>query len=404
MYLLTRILGCRHLLFVLLLLAFFILFPVLTVHGAQPADFNDDERDDFSTTAAAKPLSTNTELLTTEISLPDSADPATTTTESSTSGLSAPPPPLSLSPPLSSAETVGSCPTIAGFDLAFINRTTSKLLSLANSAAEEADEVCEVDRLLDQLLPPGYEPAVNFDLGQAIRVEHINQTLATADRLLTLISNYSQTFAPLNTRVLNRFSYLLLGLPLSPKCMSSLLAISGAIRRRELWAMKFLDATGKPPAGVLDGVFSAVGDYRQCLSIQSPSPPFSSRSVKAKESSSSEGRLPSFGGQYCWLAPVLPHPPRNSYRRGDRLGSVGSVNVPTSMVDELVEVLYLVNGSLFQLGLCLPTTCSAGEVELALNTILYPILHIPLKVGPQCSTAEQSQQWGPLDGYQKMAM
>ena len=238
MYLLTKILGCRHLLFVLLLLAFFILFPVLTVHGAQPVDFNDDERDDFSTTAAAKPLSTNTELLTTEISLPDSADPATTTTESSTSGLSAPPPPLSLSPPLSSAETVGSCPTIAGFDLAFINRTTSKLLSLANSAAEEADEVCEVDRLLDQLLPPGYEPAVNFDLGQAIRVEHINQTLATADRLLTLISNYSQTFAPLNTRVLNRFSYLLLGLPLSSKCMSSLLAISGAIRRRELWAMK----------------------------------------------------------------------------------------------------------------------------------------------------------------------
>lgn len=92
------------------------------------------------------------------------------------------------------------------------------------------------------------------------------------------------------------------------------------------------------------------------------------------------------------------------------------------MVDELVEVLYLVNGSLFQLGLCLPTTCSAGEVELALNTselsesfaklllklicllVLYPILHIPLKVGPQCSTAEQSQQWGPLDGYQKMAM
>lgn len=101
---------------------------------------------------------------------------------------------------------------------------------------------------------------------------------------------------------------------------------------------------------MLEGVLSSVGDYEECLNIRSPE-------------LASGG---SFAGQYCWAQPVIPHPERGTYKVGDRMES--SLNVPPKLVDELVDALYLLNGSFLNMALCLPSTCSALEVQTAINT------------------------------------
>ena len=112
-----------------------------------------------------------------------------------------------------------------------------------------------------------------------------------------------------------------------------------------------MDSSGKLPTGFLEGVLSSVGDYEECLNIASP---------KTKESKVN------FAGQYCWARPVLPHPARNSFRPGDKLDN--KLGLPNKLIDELVDVLYLTNGTLFNIGLCIPSTCNATEIELAINT------------------------------------
>ncbi|KAH8042045.1 hypothetical protein HPB51_020158 [Rhipicephalus microplus] len=81
---------------------------------------------------------------------------------------------------------------------------------------------------------------------------------------------------------------------LSSKCVSGLLAVYGGVRRGQLWALKFLDATGKFPSGVLttSSPSSDAGSYDECLDIghgDAESLAFSDRAPTAME------------GRYCSL-------------------------------------------------------------------------------------------------------
>ena len=108
---------------------------------------------------------------------------------------------------------------------------------------------------------------------------------------------------------------------------------------------------------MLEGCLSSVGDYEECLNIKSP----------VEQVSASQLQSAIFSGQYCWAKPVIPHPDRGTYRIGDNLAK-DRFGLPAKLVDEIVDILYLFNGSFFNIGLCIPSTCSATEIENAINT------------------------------------
>ncbi|KAK3592290.1 hypothetical protein CHS0354_032680 [Potamilus streckersoni] len=51
----------------------------------------------------------------------------------------------------------------------------------------------------------------------------------------------------------------------STSCQSDVQILLGAISKGEGWALKFLDAIGKPPSGILDGQLLWLGSYDQCV-------------------------------------------------------------------------------------------------------------------------------------------
>lgn len=112
---------------------------------------------------------------------------------------------------------------------------------------------------------------------------------------------------------------------------------------------------GGLPSGLLEGVFSSIGEYNECLDIMSPSD--SQIAIK---------------GQYCLAKPIIPHPERNSFKRGDPINNIFSI--PEQYIDEAIDLLYLLNGSLINIGVCIPSTCSPIDVQNAINQSMQTIV------------------------------
>lgn len=153
-----------------------------------------------------------------------------------------------------------------------------------------------------------------------------------------------------------------------------------------------IDAMGKIPSGLLDGTLSSVGDYKQCLNIKSP--PFD------------ENGQTIITGKYCLARPIIPYTDR-TISRLNKTNQNGSLNpgIPDRFLDELSDFLYLFNGSFINIGICLPSVCSANEIEQTLNSILYPLINIPIEIGPEnnCQTASKNEEF-ILDSYQWLSM
>lgn len=56
-------------------------------------------------------------------------------------------------------------------------------------------------------------------------------------------------------------------LPLSPKCASSLIALSTGLREKKFWAYQYLDSSARGRSGLANGFISDLGDFDQCLNI-----------------------------------------------------------------------------------------------------------------------------------------
>jgi hypothetical protein len=115
---------------------------------------------------------------------------------------------------------------------------------------------------------------------------------------------------------------------------------------------------GSIPNGILEGVYSDFGNYDECLDTSSPE--------------SSEELL--IEGQYCILKAILPFPKVNYYRKEVfDYEIVKSAKILFKDLEKYVAIgkmitgLNLLNGTLYRLGLCIPSTCSAKEVENSIN-------------------------------------
>jgi hypothetical protein len=119
-----------------------------------------------------------------------------------------------------------------------------------------------------------------------------------------------------------------------------------------------------PPPGFVEGLYSSLGDYDECLDITSP--PNESNLLNA----------PIIKGQYCLSKIILPFPSVESYREGEPVYKLFEFN--TSYKNDLnlhkftstkirIEKLNQSNGSIYHFGLCIPSVCRAQEIENLLN-------------------------------------
>ncbi|CAG2100366.1 unnamed protein product, partial [Medioppia subpectinata] len=76
-------------------------------------------------------------------------------------------------------------------------------------------------------------------------------------------------------------------------------------------------------------------------------------------------------------------------------------SIPDQFIDEAIDVLYLFNGSLVNIGVCIPSTCHPLDVETAINHILYPLIQMPVRIGPICDRKDKPIA---LDRYQMTAI
>ncbi|GFW82439.1 NRF domain-containing protein [Trichonephila clavipes] len=113
----------------------------------------------------------------------------------------------------------------------------------------------------------------------------------------------------------------------SLKCLFDLAKIFMSVKNLEAWAIRMMDATGKPSGGLMEGTSTALGDYDECLDTVSPS------------------KYPIFG-EYCLL---------------EFLGFLQKVR---SNPDHVI----------FRLGVCVPSSCSTKGIQSMMDRVNSPYL------------------------------
>ncbi|CAG2120250.1 unnamed protein product, partial [Medioppia subpectinata] len=151
---------------------------------------------------------------------------------------------------------------------------------------------------------------------------------------------------------------------LEPECSLAITSLLQGLNRKEIWAFKFIDSQPHPmPTGFWGGIISELGQYDQCLDIQSPR----------------DDRGQTVAGQYCMLQFVLPYPLVSSYDRTfednpfatqlknftEKYG-FGGYSAVNPML-KLTEYLNMRNGKFFEFGICIPDKCHPKDIEKEFN-------------------------------------
>lgn len=118
------------------------------------------------------------------------------------------------------------------------------------------------------------------------------------------------------------------GFNVSDACYNDTQMIGPSAMEVQLWAIKMIDASGKPPSDIINGNTGWLGSYDECLSI--------------KNDKSEFGQLPPpFNGQYCIVGLPL---------------NILNITLPEA-----------------KLGLCLPDSCSPSDARALANAALVTI-------------------------------
>ncbi|XP_069123539.1 nose resistant to fluoxetine protein 6-like [Argopecten irradians] len=152
-------------------------------------------------------------------------------------------------------------------------------------------------------------------------LQKVLQLLGSSSSNLQVLSQYAEQLTNIPNELQNFTDGLEQGI--SPQCYGHLQTIVSGLMARKQWAMKMIDATAKLSSGLMDGNLFWPGSYDECLSVNAAG---------------------KFDGRYCTatipFAPVL----------GDLIPMAQAVNL--------------------NMGVCMPDSCTAQEINTVLNTTL----------------------------------
>ncbi|XP_075737041.1 nose resistant to fluoxetine protein 6 isoform X2 [Rhipicephalus microplus] len=156
-------------------------------------------------------------------------------------------------------------------------------------------------------------------------------------------------------QLLPELTTLVAGLDLNTDCFLSLLRVIGGLRKLNLESIRMLDSSSKLPAGILEGTVTDLGDYDTCLGLSFPN--------------RFDKQLEDFRGQYCGVAVRFPLPEKPEVIRHGAV-IVNPIGFPeTSVLRYLARKSYTLYHTFIRLGLCLPSHCTAEDVQKLINPI-----------------------------------
>lgn len=154
---------------------------------------------------------------------------------------------------------------------------------------------------------------------------------------------------------------------ISSNCSGAVLKWILNMNQLKAWALRMLDASGKPIAGLLEGSMTMFGNYRQCLKIRAPDEDEIEFAGEFREY---------FRGKYCIIQakPWLPEKSR-FYNLNSKLESlaVGENEDPwydRTIFDELSEWILSFNFVNIRYDLCVPSLCSREDIQKAIGYLL----------------------------------
>ncbi|KFM70362.1 Nose resistant to fluoxetine protein 6, partial [Stegodyphus mimosarum] len=158
-------------------------------------------------------------------------------------------------------------------------------------------------------------------------------------------------------------------LNLSSKCTRGLMAMLNGIKQTKTWAYRMIDASGKIPNGVLSGNINSLGDYEECLNVDVPN---------------------NFRGQYCPVKFLAPVPERRPFTSADdELPEFVNATKYGLVVGEFMKKAYYYHYLSFRSSVCVPSTCSAEEVQRIAEKVM-EMSGIEFDVNvPHCESKEE---------------
>lgn len=144
----------------------------------------------------------------------------------------------------------------------------------------------------------------------------------------------------------------------SGNCSGAILKWILNLRNLRSWAVKMLDAIGKPSAGILEGSLTMFGNYRECLSVRAPDEDDIELYDEFREY---------FRGQYCVLE-LKPYLPKRApfYSLNSTVASLMRNTYKyyeKSVYDELAELAMAFNFVNVRADLCVPSLCSRDDLQ-----------------------------------------
>ncbi|XP_022654768.1 nose resistant to fluoxetine protein 6-like isoform X4 [Varroa destructor] len=133
-------------------------------------------------------------------------------------------------------------------------------------------------------------------------------------------------------------------------CTQALLRWVVALRTMKPWALKMLDATGRPPSGLASGTIADLGQFNQCLKTIA-------RDVSGLEL---------FRGQYCSL--FLKPTDLASMKRFAEKFAPDDPDEVTLDLQVFLESNQDVSHGL-RIGVCVPSTCPSDDLSLLVNSV-----------------------------------
>ncbi|CAG2180233.1 unnamed protein product, partial [Oppiella nova] len=159
----------------------------------------------------------------------------------------------------------------------------------------------------------------------------------------------------------------------------SFVMMKRALERKDTWPIRFYDSMQIIPNGLLDGTFTSFGLYEECLDIENEQFP----GLKMK-------------GRYCLAKRELPF----MYPSLNNETAYRSTHLPDNNDMRLLQAMNLLKKTYLRFGVCFPSTCSAKEINRALNRIMSPSGKQYVEIESECKVKDREIK---LNGYQRTA-
>lgn len=188
---------------------------------------------------------------------------------------------------------------------------------------------------------------------------------------------------------------------ISSNCTGAALKWILNMNQLKSWALRMLDASGKPIAGLLEGSMTMFGNYRQCLKVRAPDDDEIEFAGEFREY---------FRGKYCIVQakPWLPEKNRfynfNTKLKALMEDSEDNAWYEKTVFDEVSEWALAFNFVNIRMDLCVPSLCSREDIQKMINFIAKDI---DLKVRVlRCEMESPHNSFAPTieSGQQEFAM